>query len=60
MNITFYRKNVYGKELRYIANPTIADAIIRLTGKLTIDENDMTELRVLGCTFEEVVAPYIA
>lgn len=57
MNIQYYRKNVYGQELLYISTPAIASAVRRLTGKLTIDAGDITALGVLGCTFQEVLAP---
>lgn len=52
MTITFYSKDVYGKMLYYLANPTCASQWKRLTGKTTISGNDMTALNLLtGVTF---------
>ncbi len=57
MEITFYRKNVYGKEMMYIAGEISRLAVMQLTKKSTIDEGDMTALNILGFTFTEVLAP---
>lgn len=55
MTITFYSKNVYGKMLYYLANPTEAFQWEALTGRKTITGDDMVNLsRLTGCTFERV------
>ncbi len=60
MNINFYRKNVYGVQNIYIADPDIAIGIRRLTGKKTVDTSDMGILSDLfKVEFTEVIAPAI-
>ena len=46
-------RNVWGNELTYVMpeDGAIAKAIRGLTGKKTIDNNDMESLRSLGHTF---------
>lgn len=57
MEIKFYRKNVYGKELMYVADEKIAHHLSQLTGRKTVDSRDMHDLKELGFTFSEVLAP---
>ena len=47
--ITIEKRNVYGNELIYIVS-NHAEAIRRLTGKKTIDQNDIATLEKLGFT----------
>ena len=47
--ITIEKRNVYGNELIYIVS-NHAEAIRRLTGKKTIDQNDIANLEQLGFT----------
>lgn len=47
--ITIEKRNVYGNELIYIVS-NHAEAIRRLTGKKTIDQNDIATLEQLGFT----------
>lgn len=58
--IKFYRKNVYGETLEYIADKGDAAIVTRLTGKKTI--NGITRELIRDLTggavgFEEVIAP---
>ena len=57
MTIEYYRKNVFGKEVMYVSDPGQAKIIIKLTNKLTLTEDTMTALEMLGNKFEEVLAP---
>lgn len=63
MNIKFYRENVYGNSLVYIAAHVseemhfASESIKRLTHKRTLSDSDMDALANLGFTFEEVLAP---
>ena len=41
-------KNVYGNEMIYIVNADEAKAVSMLTGKKTIDSNDINALFMLG------------
>ena len=49
--ITIQKRNVYGNELIYIVSDH-AKAIQQLTGKKTIDENDIATLEELGFTIK--------
>lgn len=56
--IQYYRKNVYGNTQYYIADPETARLVTRLTGKKTIDADNMAVLDQLGfATFKEILAP---
>ena len=57
MNLEFYRKQVYGNELRYLVDCEEATAFRELTNKLTISSKDMHHGEALGITFLEVMAP---
>ena len=53
MRILIESRNVWGNELTYVMpeDGAIAKAVRGLTGKKTIDNNDMESLRSLGHTF---------
>lgn len=53
MQIKIESRNVWGNELTYVVpeNGQAAKAIRGLTGKKTIDVNDMEQLRSLGHSF---------
>ncbi|QGH73369.1 MAG: hypothetical protein [Siphoviridae sp. cttb18] len=55
--VGYYRKQVYGNEHMYIADPKIASAVAQLTGNKILLPNKMEALKNLGFTFEEVLAP---
>ena len=57
MNLEFYRKQVYGNELRYLVDCAEATAFRELTNRLTISSKDMNHGKALGITFTEVFAP---
>jgi len=48
MKITIKIKSVYGNELRYVVEPEPAAYIRTLTGKKTVDEQDIRALMGLG------------
>ena len=54
MQIMIESRNVWGNELTYVMpeDGEIAKAVRNLTGKKTIDNNDMEQLRKLGHSFE--------
>ena len=52
--IEYYTKSNYGRILMYIKNSGKAEVISRLTGKKTIDESDIKNLQLLGCSFKQV------
>ena len=47
-NIETQPKTAFGKTLHYVVDPTQAAALTRLTGKKTINENDIAALETLG------------
>ena len=49
-NIKTQAKTAFGTVRYYVIDPIQADAIKTLTGKLTINENDMIALMELGLT----------
>ena len=53
MKIMIESRNVWGNELTYVMpeDGAIAKAVRGLTGKKTIDSNDMEQLRTLGHSF---------
>ena len=53
MKIMVESRNVWGNELTYVMpeDGAIAKAVRGLTGKKTIDNNDMEQLRTLGHSF---------
>jgi len=60
MTIQYYRKNVYGNEVMYIADEHIAYYVNQLTNRVTMTGSDMFALSKLGFEFEEVLAPKAA
>ena len=56
--IEYYRKNVWGSELMYLACPHTAKLVKTLTGKETVNARDLDSLRALtGKEIGEVLAP---
>ena len=49
-NIETQAKTAFGTVRHYVVDPVQADAIKTLTGKLTINDNDMIALMELGLT----------
>jgi len=47
-NIETQAKTAFGKTLHYVTDPVQADAIKTLTGKKTINDNDIIALQMLG------------
>ncbi len=52
MTIKAYVKNVYGKEMIYVADEKYKKALYVLTGKITIDSTDIQALKVIGIEIE--------
>ena len=48
MTIKTQPKTAFGKTVHYVVDPTQAAALTRLTGKKTINENDIAALETLG------------
>ena len=48
MTIKTQPKTAFGKTLHYVVDPTQAEALTRLTGKKTINEKDIANLKTLG------------
>ena len=48
VNIKTQAKTAFGTVRHYVIDPVQADAIKTLTGKLTVNENDMIALMELG------------
>ena len=51
-NIETQPKTAFGKTLHYVTDPVQAAAISSLTGKKTINEKDIANLKTLGITVE--------
>ena len=51
-NIKTYPKTAFGKTLHYVVDPTQAQALTSLTGKKTINEKDIANLKTLGIAVE--------
>ena len=47
-NIKTYPKTAFGKTLHYVTDAVQADALKTLTGKKTINDNDIIALQMLG------------
>ena len=47
-NIETYAKTAFGKTLHYVLDPVYAAALTSLTGKKTINEKDIANLKTLG------------
>lgn len=58
LKLSYYTKNVYGNEMRYLADWEAANRWLRISGKKTIDNSDMIQLRALtGVEFVRVFEP---
>lgn len=58
MEITYYRKSVYGNELMYVADKELGIKLSRLIGTLTISESQMKLISDLfDAEWKEVLAP---
>ena len=57
MVINFYKKNVYGNTLYYIADIEIRTIISALTGRATLTLSDINNLNRLGFIMNEIIAP---
>lgn len=53
--IKIYIKSVWGNDNIYIASEEHIEPVRMLTGKVTIDRNDIEALKALGLSFEQVV-----
>ena len=51
-NIKTQPKTAFGKTLHYVTDPVFADALKNLTGKKTINEKDIANLKTLGIAVE--------
>ena len=52
MTIKTQPKTAFGKTLHYVTDPTLAAALTSLTGKKTINEKDIANLKTLGVAVE--------
>ena len=52
MTIKTQPKTAFGKTLHYVVDPTQAAALSSLTGKKTINEKDIANLKTLGIAVE--------
>ena len=52
MTIKTQPKTAFGKTLHYVTDPTQAAALSSLTGKKTINEKDIANLKTLGITVQ--------
>ena len=52
MTIKTQPKTAFGKTFHYVTDPTLAHALRRLTGKKTINETDIANLKTLGITVQ--------
>jgi len=57
MKIQYYIKTVYGRDLKYIIDPKIGQALATLTGTGSLMPYQEEALKTLGFTFEEVLNP---
>ena len=53
-NIETQPKTAFGKTLHYVTDPVFADALKNLTGKKTINDQDIINLNMLGLTVNGV------
>ena len=51
-NIETQAKTAFGKTLHYVTDPTLAAALTSLTGKKTINETDIANLKTLGISVQ--------
>ena len=52
MTIKTQPKTAFGKTLHYVTDPALAQALTSLTGKKTINEKDIANLKTLGVAVE--------
>ena len=52
MTIKTQPKTAFGKTLHYVTDPVLAQALTNLTGKKTINEKDIANLKTLGITVQ--------
>ena len=52
MTIKTHPKTAFGKTLHYVTDPVLAQALTSLTGKKTINEKDIANLKTLGIAVE--------
>ena len=52
MTIKTQPKTAFGKTLHYVTDPVLAAALSSLTGKKTINEKDIENLKTLGVAVE--------
>ena len=52
-NIKTVKNIAFGRELHYVLDNNYADAITQLTGKKTINDNDIIALMQLGLTVND-------
>ena len=52
MTIKTQPKTAFGQTLHYVTDPTQAQALSSLTGKKTINEKDIANLKTLGIAVE--------
>ena len=52
MTIKTQPKTAFGKTLHYVTDPAYAQALSSLTGKKTINEKDIANLKTLGIAVE--------
>lgn len=57
MKIKYYRKSVYGSELKYCLDEGMAEIVSTITKMKTLSKIDMEAFKKLGVEFEEVLAP---
>lgn len=57
MNIEYYVKNVYGREVMYLADPTKAEALTKLTRLRTMSKEHMEALQGFGFVFQQIDEP---
>jgi len=56
MTINFYRKNVYGNDLIYVADEKQAKSISKITGSKTLKPIHIQGFNELGFEFNEVIS----
>ena len=53
-NINTVTSTAFGRQLQYVVDDNLADAIQQLTGKKTINNKDIAALMQLGCAVNNV------
>jgi hypothetical protein len=57
MRIDYFQKDNYGVTHLYIADAKIRESVSALTGRKTLSASDMSALRALGFTFNQILPP---